>query len=97
MKNIAYYITTHGLGHATRSIAIIRELSKDLKLKIFVCSKLPQNYLDGCFKSENIKFHEAETLFGVRYKELLHVDLEESIKIFLNGIKGQEKYIEKET
>ena len=97
MKNIAYYITTHGLGHATRSIAIIRELLNDPKLKIFVCSKLPQHYLDGCFKSKNIKFHEAETLFGVLYKELLHVDIEKSIAIFINGIEKQKKYIEKET
>ena len=28
MKKILYYITDHGLGHATRSVAIIRELQK---------------------------------------------------------------------
>ncbi|NVM00751.1 MAG: hypothetical protein HWN67_00325 [Candidatus Helarchaeota archaeon] len=96
MKNIAYYITTHGLGHATRSIAIIRELLKDPKLQIYICSKLPKNYLNGCFHSNSIKFHESDTLFGVRYKELLQVDIEKSIDIFRDGIKKQEKYIEKE-
>jgi UDP:flavonoid glycosyltransferase YjiC (YdhE family) len=28
MKNILYYVTDHGRGHATRSVAIIRELQK---------------------------------------------------------------------
>ena len=28
MKKVLYYITDHGKGHATRSIAIIRELQK---------------------------------------------------------------------
>ena len=28
MRKILYYITDHGLGHTTRSIAIIRELLK---------------------------------------------------------------------
>ena len=32
MKKIIYYITDHGKGHATRSIAIIRELQKDYEV-----------------------------------------------------------------
>ncbi|MFX0132722.1 MAG: glycosyltransferase family protein [Candidatus Hodarchaeota archaeon] len=97
MKNIAYYITTHGLGHATRSIAIIRELIKEPKLQISICSKLPLDYLNGCFQSNSIKFHESDTLFGVHYKELLHVDIDKSVDIFKNGIENREKYIKKET
>ncbi len=97
MKNIAYYITTHGLGHATRSIAIVRELIKDPDLQIYICSKLSQNYLNGCFQSNSTKFHESDTLFGVRYKELLHVDVDKSINIFKDGIRKQKEYIKKET
>ena len=32
MKKIIFYITDHGKGHATRSIAIIRELQKDYEV-----------------------------------------------------------------
>ena len=29
MKNIIYYVTDHGSGHATRTVAICRELQKN--------------------------------------------------------------------
>ena len=36
LKKIFYYITDHGLGHATRSIAIIRELKKLENIEVCV-------------------------------------------------------------
>ena len=34
MKTILYYISEHGLGHLTRSIAIIRELQNHANIMI---------------------------------------------------------------
>ena len=97
MKKIAYYITTHGLGHATRSVAIIRNLIKIPNLQIFVCSLLPRNYLIACFQSSSIRFHEVGTFFSIIYKDMLHVDIDRSIEIFNKGVETQEKYIERES
>lgn len=97
MKKIAYYITTHGLGHATRSIAIIRNLIRIPDFEIIICSSLPKKYIFECFPHNQIKIHEAETLFKIRYKELLEVDIDQSIEIFKSGIEKQSKYIEKES
>jgi len=36
LKKIFYYITDHGLGHATRSIAIIRELEKLQNVEVII-------------------------------------------------------------
>ncbi len=96
MKKIAYYITSHGLGHVTRSIAIIRELQKDTNLEITVCSKLPRDYLEKSLDNRITKFHEARTLFGVYYKDLLHIDLERSLARFLTEVNNRDEFIHNE-
>ena len=50
MKKIVYYITDHGMGHATRSIAIIRELQKfgiDITVRNFNCKEFIQKSIPG--------------------------------------------------
>ena len=50
MKKIVYYITDHGKGHATRSVAIIRELQKlgiDVIVRNSNCKELIQNSIPG--------------------------------------------------
>jgi len=96
LKKIAYYITTHGFGHATRSVAIIRELIKNPNFEIHICSSFNKSILQKWFQSDRIKFHQVETLFGVHYKDLIQVDLNKSINIFRNGIQKQNRYIEQE-
>ena len=34
MKKILFYVSEHGLGHLTRSIALIRELEKEAQIMI---------------------------------------------------------------
>ena len=44
MKKIVYYITDHGLGHATRSVALIRELQKN-NLEIIIRNSNARTFL----------------------------------------------------
>ncbi len=53
MKKIIYYITDHGLGHTTRSIAIIRELQK-LDFQIIVRNTNAQDMLKKSLKKIKI-------------------------------------------
>ena len=41
---ILYYVTDHGLGHASRTVAIIRELRKK-KIQIVIRSNDPFKFL----------------------------------------------------
>ena len=44
MKKIIYYITDHGLGHATRAVALIREL-QSLNYEIIVRTSINENFI----------------------------------------------------
>ncbi len=46
MKKLIYYITDHGRGHATRSVAIIRELQK-LNIEIIIRNSNANNFLQN--------------------------------------------------
>ncbi|MGR9048641.1 glycosyltransferase family protein [Halobacillus faecis] len=66
MKTIAYYISDYGYGHATRSIAVIRELIKAGKkdLKIIVCHSFAIDFLKESLHSNQIEYREVETDIG---------------------------------
>ena len=96
MKNIAFYITTHGYGHATRSIAIIRDLIKNPEFNVTICSNFPDNVLRKWFQPNSVKFHKSETLFRIKYEDFIQVNLAESLKIFKEGYSKRQSYIDGE-
>lgn len=53
MKKILYYITDHGFGHSTRSIAIIRELNKT-KIETIIRNTTAQNLLRSSLPNNKI-------------------------------------------
>lgn len=56
---VAYYITGHGFGHATRSIELIRGLLQSSKYSVSIVSSIPTNF----FLSELSPFaHDDDTL-----------------------------------
>lgn len=65
MKKIVYYLTDHGLGHATRAVALIREL-KNLNLDIVVRTTTNQNFIENSF--DNIKTQSGITDVGPTIK-----------------------------
>ncbi len=63
--HIAYYISDYGYGHATRSVAIIRELLKSNKnLTIIVCHSFAQEFLKESLKDSRVAFRTLETDVG---------------------------------
>lgn len=80
MKKLIYYITDHGRGHATRSVAIIRELQKlnvevvvrNSNVKDFLTKSLPNTkVLDGItdtgptIRDDGISIDEEKTKLNV--------------------------------
>ncbi|WP_226581110.1 glycosyltransferase family protein [Halobacillus litoralis] len=68
MKKIVYYISDYGYGHATRSIAVIREIIKFSKsdLKIIVCHSFAIDFLRTSLQSDQLEYREVETDIGYK-------------------------------
>jgi len=67
MIKIAYYISDHGYGHATRDIAIIRELLEHFDdIKISICTSEPLEFLKRSLvnNEERINFRDIKNDFG---------------------------------
>jgi hypothetical protein len=76
MKSVAYFITPHGFGHATRACAVMAALQKrwpDLRCEIF--TQVPRwlfaESLDGSFG-----YHEVTTDVGLAQHNALNIDLD---------------------
>jgi uncharacterized protein (TIGR00661 family) len=86
--NIAYYISDYGYGHATRSIAIIRELLKnDKHFNIIICHSFAQNLLKKSLIDSRISFRTLETDVGYILNphtlELDHLKIQEMYESYL--------------
>lgn len=69
MKRICYYISEHGFGHASRSIAIIRYLKRQSKNKIvFVKTRDPFNFIRNSLENQ-IRFFPCNNDIGVCHNE----------------------------
>lgn len=78
-SNVAYFITHHGFGHATRAAAIMTAMATrrpDLHFHIF--SKLPQPLFEQVLPNR-FTIHETETDVGLVQQNALEVDLTASL------------------
>ncbi|WP_214807101.1 hypothetical protein [Exiguobacterium sp. s102] len=85
---IAYYISDYGYGHATRSVAIIRELLKNNKnLNIIICHSFAQRFLKESLKDSRVIFRTLETDVGYILSphtlELDHLKIQEMYEEYL--------------
>ncbi|WHY71984.1 glycosyltransferase [Fictibacillus enclensis] len=67
MKTIAYYISEYGFGHATRSIALMREMLRtDKELRIIVCTSFSLEFIrDSLVEFGNrVVYHKGVTDIG---------------------------------
>ncbi|MEH7440194.1 glycosyltransferase [Neobacillus drentensis] len=64
MKTIAYYISDYGYGHASRSIAIIRELLKIPEVRIIVCHSFALPFIKESLNSDRVKYRSIKTDVG---------------------------------
>ena len=70
MKNICFYISDYGYGHASRDIAIIRQiLNAFTDVKIFVKSDGPFNFLRQSLPQESVQVIQTRNDVGVVFKE----------------------------
>lgn len=70
MRTMAFYISDYGYGHASRSIALVRELVRqDEHLKIIVCHSYAWNFLHQSLQHPNIIFRKIQTDIGYVLKE----------------------------
>lgn len=88
MKKILYYVTDHGRGHATRTVAITRELKK-LDVEITIRNS---NQFEFFNKSlPNIKILSGQTDVGpIIKKNGISIDREQSISLLNNWIDNLE-------
>ncbi len=60
MLSIAYYITGHGLGHATRSVELITGLLRTGKFKICSVSNVSKDFFLQEFEASAVLLHDEE-------------------------------------
>ncbi|MCM3670909.1 hypothetical protein M3181_18270 [Mesobacillus maritimus] len=64
MKTIAYYISDYGYGHASRSIAVIRELLIDPKVRIIICHSFALSFIKSSVQSDRVTYRNIRTDVG---------------------------------
>jgi UDP:flavonoid glycosyltransferase YjiC (YdhE family) len=78
MKTIAYYISDYGYGHASRSIAIIRELlRKDQSLRVVICHSFAMPFVQDSLSEFEVRviYHVVKTDVGyVLHNQSLQAD-----------------------
>jgi len=94
LKTILYYITDHGLGHASRSVAIIRELQK-FDVRIILRNSNNINFLKSSLPS--IEILDGVTDVGpVIAKDGISIDKQKSRLALKNWIENMDENIKKE-
>ena len=90
MPNIAYYISSHGYGHAARQQAVIKELSQR-GLSIYVRTATPEKF----FKSAT-DIHQQRYDIGMIQHDALHYDIPASLQWMAEFLSAQEALIQQE-
>jgi len=94
MKKILYYITDHGLGHATRSVAIIRELQK-IGVEVIIRNSNAKQFLEQSVPQ--IKIIEGKTDVGpLLQNNGISIDTEKSKRSINDWINSIELIAENE-
>jgi UDP:flavonoid glycosyltransferase YjiC (YdhE family) len=91
LQRIAYYISSHGFGHAARQQAIIRELAKQ-GAEIHVRSASPAKFFTAASS-----YHQQRYDIGMIQADALHFDIPASLNWMADFLKEQPKRIASET
>lgn len=95
IKKICFYISDHGYGHASRDIAIIRHLQKNLDVEIVVKTSRPFNFVKRSLS--DIKLIECHNDEGVILEDNYpKVDKIRTLPLFERWVENWENYIHKE-
>lgn len=74
--NVAFYITGHGLGHAARSVEIIKSIyRKNPSIKFYLRTSVPLWFIEDSLKeSINYDYHNVLIDIGVVQRDALRLD-----------------------
>lgn len=86
MKTVAFYITDHGYGHASRQIAVIQEIMHCTDWRVVICANYGTGLLTQALKKETLKGRVIVRTNGVNdigfisQKEGLGVDVHATLE-----------------
>ena len=72
---IACFITSHGFGHATRSLALLNKLAEKENLNVVIFSTLPDWFFHENLNGISVKYHRVVTDVGLVQKSPFSHDL----------------------
>ncbi|MBY0145110.1 glycosyltransferase [Neobacillus niacini] len=97
MKNIAYYISNYGYGHASRSIAVIRKLLEEPEVKVIVCHSFALSFIKESLESSLVSYRNIKTDIGyLLEKNSIHPDKILLFKEYKSFVADWESYKEQE-
>lgn len=97
MKTIAYYISDYGYGHASRSIAVMKELLKHQEVKIIVCHSYALSFVQESIKSIRVKYRNLKTDIGYYLeKDSIQPDKNQLLEEYNNFVTDWEDRIQQE-
>ena len=82
-QTIAYFVSSHGFGHATRSVAIINEIhSENKEFKFIIVSSLPDLFWTNNLQASlDFKNYQIRTDIGLVQTDSFHFDLDETVSL----------------
>ena len=96
---VVFYLSAHGFGHATRMIAIIRELLSQADLEIFVKTNVPKwlfmNSLCERYEAK-IEIVHKECDVGVIYTSGFLIDILETSKVIRQMVATEKTFLNEE-
>jgi uncharacterized protein (TIGR00661 family) len=98
MTNICFYISDYGYGHASRDIAIVRQiLNAFTDVKIFVKTDTPFHFVKQSLLQKNVEVIQQKNDIGVAFKEnSVSVDIERTKKMLEEWLNSWDEYIHNE-
>jgi len=103
LETIVFYVSGHGLGHASRDIEVINELlSRDRDLRVIVRTAAAKWLFDRTVtglkpgRSSTVQLHHIETDTGIVQIDSLHLDAEESVRRAREFMRGFDQRVSEE-
>lgn len=98
MKTISFYISDHGYGHASRSIATIRRVLKNMDVEVYVNCSYALSFVKKSLESfdERVKFRDVGNDFGLITSDNFSIQMEETEERLESWIGSWDEYIGRE-
>jgi uncharacterized protein (TIGR00661 family) len=99
MKTVAFYISDYGYGHASRSIAVIREMFRqyNVEIKVIICHSFANRFLECSLIDLNVEIRKINTDFGYVLREnSMFPDQEKIVHAYLSFTSNWEERLNDE-